>query len=335
MLKLNHGELPTNKNSKDEVLRLDLFNHYLNHRYTDIPNSEFKSSKRVIDGIIYRFSKKYRPEKYFRNKDSFNSNITSSTNDDSIEDLRSVAHMAVWEATHKYIWGVNKKLQKEVIHVRYNDKFSFCQFASKQVEFKLQTFLRKSNLDRTCGYAPDSDNIRKVYTKLPKIKFDKGGLSENDFINLSSETNGLDKNNIKALNNLIISKTTSGDEEVEDAEGNTVNSWSILVSNKNISPDYYNKQSVVSLEDLESNNQLIKNFNYIRKNFLNSLPKREREILNNTKFQDFNNSNKKILTLSKLGKKFNISGERVRKISEKKFLEFINVLKKNKKLLGI
>ena len=40
------------------------------------------------------------------------------------------------------------------------------------------------------------------------------------------------------------------------------------------------------------------------------------------------------LTLNQLGKKFGISGERVRKISENKFEEFKKILIRNKKRLG-
>ena len=33
------------------------FFHYLNHRYLDIPNSGYTSSKKVIEGIIQKFAK--------------------------------------------------------------------------------------------------------------------------------------------------------------------------------------------------------------------------------------------------------------------------------------
>ena len=59
----------------------------------------------------------------------------------------------------------------------------------------------------------------------------------------------------------------------------------------------------------------------------------EKEILNNTKLSEFNFS--KQLTLSELGKKFNISSERVRQIAEKSFADFKKVLIKNKKDLEI
>ena len=73
-------------------------------------------------------------------------------------------------------------------------------------------------------------------------------------------------------------------------------------------------------------------FNKLRKNFFNSLSARDKEILYNTKFLEFNNI--KELKLKDLGKKFNLSSERVRQIAEKKFLEFKKIIIQNKKKLG-
>ena len=74
------------------------------------------------------------------------------------------------------------------------------------------------------------------------------------------------------------------------------------------------------------------NFHKLKEKFLFSLSLRDREILNNTKFIEFNLSEE--LSLKELGKKFNLSSERVRQISEKKFLEFKKILIQNKKELG-
>ena len=336
MLNQNLGALPTSKKTliSDDALRHQLFKHYLSHSYKDIPNGKSKSSKKVIEGIIEKFSNKYRPERYFRNSEGTKETISKNTIDDSLEDIRSVAHIAVWEATHKYIWGINKKTNNQIIHINYNTKFNFCQFASVQVKFKLRTHFRQLNLDRICGNAPDSDSIRKVYTKLPKIKFDKGNISEKDYTNLSEEAGNLDKEDIKALNKLIMYQTVSGDEEKQDEDGNTINSWNYLASEKNNQTLSYNHESSENnIEEKTQNIFINKEFHKLRNNFLNKLSIREKEILYHTKFKEFNNLTN-FLTLNQLGKKFCISGERVRKISENKFEEFKKILIKNKKRLG-
>ena len=122
MLNQNLGALPTSKKTliSHDALRHQLFKHYLSHSYRDIPNGKSKSSKKVIEGIIENFSNKYRPERYFRNSEGTKETISKDTIDDSLEDIRSVAHIAGWEATHKYIWGINKKTNNQIIHINYN-----------------------------------------------------------------------------------------------------------------------------------------------------------------------------------------------------------------------
>ena len=73
--------------------------------------------------------------------------------------------------------------------------------------------------------------------------------------------------------------------------------------------------------------------NAIKDQFLKTLPPREKEILNCTKFSELG-SNKEF-SLAVLGKKFNISPERVRQISEKSFAELKKILIKNKKYLEL
>ena len=336
MLKQNHGALPTSKKtlSSKDALKHQLFSHYLSHRYKDIPNAKSNSSKKVIEGIIEKFGKKYTPEKYFRNSDGGKDKIYGDTIDDSLEDIRSVAHIAVWEAAHTYVWGTDKKVNNKIIHINYNVRFDFCKFASTQVKFKLRTHFRHLNLDRICGYAPDSDDIRKAYTKLPKIKFKKGNIDKKDYSDLAKETKNLDIKGVKALDKLITCRTVSGDEEKEDEDGNTVSNWNYLASKKsNGTPDYTHQLTEDNLEETAENNFINKEFHKIRNCFLNTLSQREKEILYHTKFKEINNLSN-TLTLDQLGKMFNISGERVRKISEKKFEEFINIIKKNKKRLG-
>lgn len=332
----NSGALPTSKKnlSGEDALRHQLFHHYLEHRYRDIPKTKSNSSKKVIEGIIQKFSNKYRPERYFKNSEGTNNKISKDTKDDSLEDIRSVAHLAVWEATNKYVWGTDKKLNNKIVHISYESKFLFCQFASKQVEFKLRTYFRQLNLDRICGYAPDSDGIRKAYTKLPKIKFEKGNINNNDYLDLAKKSKSLDVKDIKALNNLITCQTVSGDEEKQDEEGNATNNWNYLASEKNNETLSYNHESSEnSIEEKTQNVFINKEFHKLKNSFLNTLSIREKEILYHTKFKEFNNSTNSF-TLVELGKKFNISAERVRKISENKFEKFKIILIKNKKRLG-
>ena len=119
MLSTNKGALPTDKKNRSnlDAVRHQLFHHYLNHRYRDIPNSNLTSSKKVIEGIIEQFSKKYRPEKYFRNSEGLEDQISYNTKDDSLEDIRSIAHIAAWEATEKYILGVNKTVEGKIMFI--------------------------------------------------------------------------------------------------------------------------------------------------------------------------------------------------------------------------
>ena len=148
MKNITLGALPTTNIADNKVaykVRLELFNHYLSHKV----NSE----DTVCENIIISFNKKYKPEKYF-----LKSNENSKNNDDSIKDIRSVAHLIVWEATEKYLCGTNSKT-----NFRYMEKFDFCIFASNQLKFKLKTHLRLLNTNRICGKLPDSDSTRNVY----------------------------------------------------------------------------------------------------------------------------------------------------------------------------
>ena len=77
---------------------------------------------------------------------------------------------------------------------------------------------------------------------------------------------------------------------------------------------------------------IAQNFNTLRIKFLSNLNTRDKEILNNTIFEEFNTSKK--LSLKQLAIKFGISSERVRQISERKILDFKKILIENKKKLG-
>lgn len=306
MLKKNNSELPTDQKTLSRATKLALFNHYINHK--------INSKKTVLENIISSLSKNYIPERYF-----LKSEKTSKVLDDSTQDIRSLAYLIVWEATDKYLWGSNNKTK-----IKYKEKFDFCVFASEQVKFRLRTHLRSLNLNRLCGKLPDSDEIRNIYTKLPKIKKDKKYLSNFDYKKFAEENN-LRLNEIELVDKFITTKTESGDEVIKNEyEEDNGNRWGQLetINNEAIKFDS-------NIEESLDKNLVIKKFNILKNNFLKTLSSREQEILNNTKFSELNLSKK--LTYSELGKKFNLSSEGVRQISEKAFLKFIQILKKNKK----
>ena len=129
MLNFLNGELPTNTNNqKSDAIKHQLFNHYLNHKVRDIPECKVKSDKTVLECIIGSFNKEYKPERYSRK-----SHLSSKIIDDSLEDIRSVAHLAVWEATDKYLWGTNKKIDNKKIHIEYKEKYDLNHIYSHYV----------------------------------------------------------------------------------------------------------------------------------------------------------------------------------------------------------
>ena len=297
------GELNTKKTVSAETLKLGLFNHYLNHKV----NSE----NTVIENIIISFNKKYKPEKYL-----IKSNENSKSTDDSLKDIRSVAHLIVWEATEKYLWGVNSKT-----NFQHQEKFNFCIFASEQVKYKLRTHLRLLNTNRICGKLPDSDSTRYIYSKIPKYKLNKKFLTQNDYKSIARENN-VKIDEVKLIDKFVTTKTESGDEEIKDEDDNkdNENKWDRLNSD-------------INLEDQVNKSIIIKRFNKIKDDFLKDIPLRDKEILNSTKLSELNFS--KETTLAELGKKFDISPERVRQIAERNFNKLKKVLIKNKKDLEI
>ena len=324
MLNLLNGELPTNTNNLDaDAIKHQLFHHYLNHKVSDIPDNKIKSDKTVLECIVSSFNKEYKPETYSRK-----SHLNSKVSDDSLEDIRSVAHLAVWEATQKYLWGIDKKINNKKIHIEYKEKYDFCVFASQQVKFKLRTHLRLLNTNRICGKLPDSDDVRNAYSKLPKIKLENQSLSQKDFKKIADENN-INLDVVKLVDDFITTKTNSGDEEIKNEYNeDNGNRWEKLETEKN--------EYLKSHQDLDKqidNILLVERFTKIKLNFLNSISTRDKEIINHTKFKELNNL--KELTLSQLGKKFNISSERVRQIAETQFNEFQKIIKKNKKNLEI
>ena len=325
MLKLLHGELPANTSNKtQDALKHQLFHHYLNHKLSDIPGSKINSDKSVLECIISSFNKEYQPERYSRK-----SELNHTSKDDSLEDIRSVAHLAVWESIDKYLWGIDKKINNSLIHVEYREKYDFCIFASEQVKYKLRTHLRLLNTNRICGKLPDSDKVRGAYSKLPKLKLEKKSLSASD-LKIVAKENNIEFELIKLVDNFVTSKTNSGDETITNERGEDYgNKWEQLENSEN----YNNLSLNQNIEEETNTNLVIEKFNKIKLNFLKNLSVRDREILNHTKFKELNNT--KELTLNKLGKKFKLSSERIRQISEIQFIEFKKIVIKNKKNLEL
>ena len=303
MLQSKSGELPTTNTTGSTAAKLALFNHYLNHKVN--------SSRTVLENIIISFGRNYIPERYL-----IQSHKNSKISDDSLQDIRSLAHLIVWEAADKYLWGSNSKTK-----IKYKQKFDFCVFASEQVKFKLRTHLRILNLNRICGKLPDSNDIRNIYSKLPKLKKDKKYLNDEDYKKIAKENN-FEIREIELVDKFITTKTESGDEEINNQENDkdNENKWDLTPSNENI-------------EESVNKNLNLEKFNKIKNNFLETLPLREKEILNCTKLSELGTNEE--LSLTKLGKKFDISSERVRQISEKSFTELKKILIKNKKDLEL
>ena len=122
----------------------------------------------------------------------------------------------MWEATDKYLWGISKKSK-----IKYEENFDFCVFASEQVKYKLRTHLRLLNTNRICGKLPDSDSIRIIYSKLPKLKLNNKNLSEKNYHDIATE-NKLNLDDIKLVDKFITTKTDQDasiiDEDKEEIE---------------------------------------------------------------------------------------------------------------------
>ena len=71
MNKIQNGALPTyiiaGDNKAHRAKRLELFNHYLNHKGTDIPNGKkYSTDRTVIESIIASFGRQYIPDSFKR-----------------------------------------------------------------------------------------------------------------------------------------------------------------------------------------------------------------------------------------------------------------------------
>ncbi len=307
------GALPTSDIAVDNKAlstnRLELFNHFLNHKISDIPNAKHKTSnKPVIESIIQKFGRQFIPEKFIEE---------GST---ALQDLRQVAHLKVWEATEKYLNGTNYKNKFS----EYQSRFNFCIFASNYLNFQLRLHLRLLNRDRVYGSLPDSDPIRKLYTELPKYKKnnpEKLQLTYEDYKKISIQ-NSIKLNLVIDVDKYMTSSSISGDQLIKKDGLESKKQWELLET-QNYNNFINNKNECLS--EILSNKQRLKTFNFIKNNFLKTLTDREKEIFIEIKLNDSEN-----FKLNDLGKKYNLSSERVRQISEKIFKDFKILILKNK-----
>ena len=285
------GALPTDKNAKlndtDKTVSINAYTkHYLEHKISDIPGAKIKSEVKVIDTIINKHKKFH--------KGDYNYN-------DADEDLKAAAYLIVHETAIRYVNGKSKKGEK------YKDNFDFCKFASENLKFGLKKYLYNLNTKRLNGSLPDSDNVRKLYFQLPKIKKQKDSIVHDDYSKLSQSI-GLEPKKIKEIDRTLTNYTISGDKELSDENSETL---------LNTIPD---KQ--ISLEENAIKVNLKQKIKELKINILSTFNLRDREIVRQIKFLENRNINK-------LAKKHNLSSERVRQIAEDKYLLIVNKIKKN------
>jgi|ETN01SMinimDraft_4_1059930.scaffolds.fasta_scaffold14161_4 hypothetical protein len=307
MESLKIGALPTATTNDDltEARKLELVNHYLNHRGTDIPNGKKNSSnKLVIDSTVHKINRRCKGD--------------SSVN--FFEDLKSEAKIIVFEAAKLFISGTEKKENGKQFHINYNKKWDFCKFATKQIEWKLRTYLYHLNTNKFCGKLPDSNKIRKLYVILPKFKKVNKNLVGDDVYKKISNIYGIDFKTIKFVDEFMTNTSVSGDSPLNDDNNTTL--FEIIPDDKN--PDANPENAAINIQTKNNNDKVIDKFKELQQSFLNNLPERERVILERAKL-------KKDLTLTELSKKYKISIERTRQIAEKSFEEFELFIKKNKK----
>ena len=305
MLQKKYGALPTYiiavQNKPGRAERLNLFNHYLNHRGIDIPNGKKNSSSNlVINSIVHKFAQSYLRDKQ----------------EDFFDNLLSEAKIIVWKATEKYLHGI-KKIKKDadgkknLIQVNYKEKWNFCKFASEQIKYGLKTHLYRLNIDQKHGKLPDSDTTRKLYYILPKFKFDNPLLNkENRYKEVSKKYN-IDIKKVRLVDEFITQKTVSLDAPI--SADNEKELWQVI-------PD----ENSDNLESENHNNEVYNKLKKLTQVFLNNLPEREKEILERAKIKEDS-------SFVKLSKKFKISPERVRQIAENNFEKLKLFIKKHKK----
>lgn len=314
------GALPTLKNSNLRPLRLDYFNHFINLKCVDFlyGNALKKlkdSEKKVIDNTVNRYWEVIKK----------NANLIQK------DDLKTIALETVWNATEKYLcgiekWNVKGKSKDNPIKVNYNRekniteginyKFTFCKYANEQIKFKLRLEIYKDKITSPVNKLPDSSNIRAIFFNLNNWKIEqnlhqKRFLNDKDIRKLSFKY-GYKFEDIKLVEDYQSQVLINGDNELSDDSDEQY--WSVL-KDKNI----------IDSEILTNNKFMIKKFNQLKIIFLDSLSVRDRYILENYNFN-------KNYSLKDLAIKYSLSQEGIRKISDRKFKEFKIFIFKHKRL---
>ena len=296
MNKTYAGALPTLNNSNLYPERLDYFNHFINLKCVDFFYGKAQEKlqdpeKKVIDNTV---------DKYW-------SIIKENTNSLQRDDLKIKALETVWEATEKYITGIEKWNIKggnknNPIRIDYKRNFSFCTFANEQIKFKFRLVIYKDKINNNAIRLPDSDNTRNIYFNLNKWKKElnieqKNSLNDNEIKKISKKYN-CKFEDIKQIDEFQSQIIICGDEIISNESNN--NYWDIIEDKK------------IDTEKNINNQEIFKKYKLLQKKFLLGISKRDRVILLSIKI------NKKY-TLKKLSLRFGISIEAVRKISEKRF----------------
>ena len=218
---------------------------------------------------------------------------------DSNDDLKAAAYLIVHETAIKY---VNSD--------KYKNKFDFCIFASENLKFGLKKYIYNLNTKRLNGSLPDSDTVRKLYYQLPKTKKNQNPndnkINNKNYKKLSDAT-GIETQKIKDIDETLTSVTISGDKTI--GEGFTTIFSTI--------PD-----RTSSTEEQIIKSDLLEKIKKIKNKFISSLSSRDEDIVSSLKCSE----NKSISQLSKI---YNLSGERVRQISEEKYKLIQNIIKKD------
>ncbi len=294
MIKTIAGELPTKTYSNSHLARLDHFNHFINLKCIDFfygkAHENLKDTeKKVIDNTVNKY--------WYLTKDY--SNFLQK------EDLKIAALETVWDATAKYLfgiekWNVSNATKKNPIFVKYDDNFNFCKFANEQIKYKLRLIIYKDKTTNSVSRLPDSDPVRKIFFNFNNWKYEnnlhlKSSLSDEDLLFLSKKYDCKFKH-VKLVEQFETQIPLNADQYISDDGEETY--W-----------DHIEDTRIDTEKDL-NNEIILKEFESLLNNFYKNLSYRDKFIFIELKV----NQN---CTLKELSKKFNISIEGVRKIAEK------------------
>ena len=118
-----------------------------------------------------------------------------------------------------------------------------------------------------------TDSIRIIYSKLPKLKLNNKNLSEKNYHDIATE-NKLNLDDIKLVDKFITTKTESGDASIIDEDKEEIgNKWTQLEFEDNNLIKSNNEISEIIEKKI-----IAQNFNTLRIKFLSNL-NTDKEIL--------------------------------------------------------